>query len=44
MGVKAAQAVRVVRFSAGWETNEVDWEALGKGVGKVHLEMTHAKA
>ena len=44
MGLKAAQAVRAVRFSAGWETNEADWEALVKGVAKVHEEMLHAKA
>jgi len=41
MGLKAAQAVRAVRFSAGWETNEADWEALVKGVAKVHGEMQH---
>jgi hypothetical protein len=35
--------VRVVRFSAGWETNESDWEALVKGVSKVHAEMHAAK-
>jgi cysteine sulfinate desulfinase/cysteine desulfurase-like protein len=35
----AAQAVRVVRFSAGWETTETDWDALVKGVAKVHAEM-----
>ena len=44
MGVKADKAVRVVRFSAGWETTEADWEALVKGVAKVHGEMSHAKA
>ena len=44
MGVKATHAVRVVRFSAGWETTEADWEALVKGVAKVHGEMSHAKA
>jgi cysteine desulfurase len=43
MGVKAAQAVRVVRFSGGWETNEADWDALVKGVAKVHTEMHHGK-
>ena len=43
MGVKAAQAMRVVRFSAGWETSEADWEALVKGVAKVHAEMHHGK-
>ena len=41
MDVKAAQAVRVVRFSAGWETTEADWDALVKGVAKVHAEMQH---
>jgi predicted small metal-binding protein len=35
--------VRVVRFSAGWETSEADWEALVKGVAKVHAEMHHGK-
>ena len=39
MGIKAAQAVRVVRCSAGWETTEADWDALVKGVAKVHAEM-----
>jgi cysteine desulfurase len=43
MGLKAAQAVRVVRFSAGWETTEADWDALVKGVAKVHAEMHSAK-
>jgi cysteine desulfurase len=44
MGLKAAQAVRAVRFSAGWETTEADWGALVKGVAKVHAEMHHGKA
>jgi cysteine desulfurase len=44
MGLKAAQAARAVRFSAGWETNESDWETLVKGVAKVHAEMHHGKA
>ena len=44
MGVKPAQAVRVVRFSGGWETTEADWNALLKGVARVHVEMQHAKA
>jgi hypothetical protein len=35
--------MRVVRFSAGWETTEADWEMLVKGVAKVHVEMQHAK-
>ena len=41
MGLKAAQAVRAVRFSAGWETTEADWDALVKGAAKVHGEMQH---
>jgi cysteine desulfurase len=44
MGYKSAQAVRSVRFSAGWETNEADWDALLKGLGKVNAEMHHGKA
>jgi cysteine desulfurase len=43
MGVKPAQAVRVVRFSGGWETTEADWDALVKGVAKVHGELLHGK-
>ena len=44
VGLKAAQAVRVVRFSAGWETTEADWETLVKGVAKVHADLHHTKA
>jgi cysteine desulfurase len=43
MGFKTAQAVRAVRFSGGWETTEADWDALARGVAKVHAEMHHAK-
>lgn len=39
MGLKAAQAVRSVRFSAGWETTEADWAALLKGIVKIHSEL-----
>ena len=39
MGFKSAQAHRAVRFSAGWETTEADWDALLKAVVKVHAEM-----
>ena len=39
-----SQAVRAVSFSAGWETTEADWDALVKGVAKVHAEMPHPKA
>ncbi len=44
MGYKAVQAVRSVRFSAGWETNEADWDALIQGLAKVNTEMHHGKA
>lgn len=44
MGYKPAQAVRSVRFSAGWETTEADWDALIKGLEKINAEMHHAKA
>ena len=44
MGFKAAQAIRAVRFSGGWETTETDWDALANGVAKVHAEMHHGKA
>jgi len=43
MGLKSAQAVRAVRFSGGWETGEPDWDALAKGVARVHAEMHHGK-
>jgi len=39
MGYKPAQAIRAVRFSAGWETTEADWEALAKALVKVHAEF-----
>ena len=44
MGYKAAHAVRSVRFSAGWETTEADWDALLKGLAKVNGELHHAKS
>jgi len=43
MGFKPAQAIRAVRFSAGWETTEADWDALAKTLIKVHGELHHAK-
>lgn len=42
MGFKPAQAIRAVRFSAGWETVEADWEALAKALVKVHEEFHHS--
>jgi len=44
MGFKSAHAQRAVRFSAGWETGEPDWDALLKAVVRVHGEMQHGKA
>ncbi len=44
MGFKAALAVRSVRYSAGWETTEADWDALIAALGKVHAEAQHGKA
>ena len=41
MGFKPAQAIRAVRFSAGWETTEADWDALAKVLVKVHAEFHH---
>ncbi len=43
MGFKSAQAIRAVRFSAGWETTESDWDALLKGLVRVHAEMHPGK-
>jgi cysteine desulfurase len=37
MGIKPAQAMRSIRFSAGWETTEEDWHALVAALGKIHL-------
>lgn len=42
MGYKAGQVTQVLRFSSGWETTAADWEALEKGLVKVHAEM-HGK-
>ena len=43
MGFKASQVAHVLRFSGGWETTDSDWEALGKGIGKVFAEVHHGK-
>ena len=43
MGFKASQVAHVLRFSGGWETTDRDWEALGKGIGKVFAEVHHGK-
>jgi len=43
MGYKAGQVTQVLRFSSGWETTAADWEALEKGLAKVHGEVHHGK-
>jgi len=43
MGYKAGQVTQVLRFSSGWETTAADWEALEKGLVKVHAEVHHGK-
>jgi len=44
MHFKAAEAHRVLRFSAGWETSETDWDALVHALVKVHGEVHATKA
>jgi len=44
MHLKAAEAHRVLRFSGGWETTESDWDALAKGLVKIHEELHQARA
>ena len=40
MGYSPNEAGRVLRFSAGWETTEDDWQALLEGLQKVHRGMS----
>jgi cysteine desulfurase len=39
MGYSPTEAVRVVRVSAGWETTEVDWQALAAALGEAAAEL-----
>ncbi|MEQ2007368.1 MAG: cysteine desulfurase family protein [Limisphaerales bacterium] len=39
MGYSPAQAARALRFSAGWETTEVDWQLLLDALVQAHSEM-----
>lgn len=43
MGFKAGQVTQVLRFSSGWETTASDWEALEKGIVKIHEEVHRGK-
>jgi len=37
MGLNPAEAVRVLRFSSGWETTAEEWTALAGALGKVYV-------
>ena len=39
MGYSPAQAARALRFSAGWETTEADWQQLLAALVQAHREM-----
>lgn len=39
MGYTAAEAARALRFSAGWETTEADWQQLLSALVQAHREM-----
>ncbi|MCO5053279.1 MAG: cysteine desulfurase [Verrucomicrobiae bacterium] len=39
MGYQAGQLTQVLRFSSGWETTAADWEALGKHIAALYLEV-----
>jgi len=36
MTFSAGEAGRVLRFSSGWETTELDWNSLAEGLMKVY--------
>lgn len=42
MGYSAAEAARALRFSAGWETTEADWQKLLAALVQAHREMKPA--
>ncbi len=43
MGYSPEEAGRVLRFSGGWETTELDWHALLEALQKVHLGMSRRR-
>ena len=43
MGYTAAEAARALRFSAGWETTEADWQQLLSALVQAHREMQPAR-
>lgn len=44
MGRSAAEAGRVLRFSAGWETSRADWQALLGALREIHPALAERKA
>ena len=42
MGYTASEAARALRFSAGWETTEADWQQLLAALVQAHREMRPA--
>ena len=43
MGIEPAEAGRVLRFSSGWETREVDWDELLGGLQRAFTELSAAR-
>ena len=43
MGYTPAEAARALRFSAGWETTEADWQQLLAALVQAHREMQPAR-
>lgn len=43
MGYSPAEAARALRFSAGWETTETDWQQLLAALVQAHREMKSAR-
>lgn len=42
MGYSPAEAARALRFSAGWESTEADWQQLLAALVQAHREMQPA--
>jgi cysteine desulfurase len=44
MGFRPEQASRVLRFSAGWETTDTDWQTLEQALATVHQSLLETTA
>ncbi|WP_414662219.1 cysteine desulfurase family protein [Horticoccus sp. 23ND18S-11] len=44
MGRSAAEAARALRFSGGWTTSEIEWNALLAALPRLHAELAQAAA